>query len=153
MKLTASVILLAAGMNLLWSAPQKIVFDADFTKAVEAKTERKTQKPYPVKTGEKATFESNAERGLIIGEGKASAYFSIPGLLKKNSGSIEISVQNIDWEIQDRKIHLFLYADRPGLMYFYKHSNDGVAVYFSNPENKQHVFLGKMPDWISKTAL
>ena len=151
MKKALCVVLLAAGMNLLYSAPGKIVFEADFTKGIEAKTTQKTVKPHPVKTGEKTTFESDAERGLVIGEGQASAFFSIAGLLNKNSGSIEISVQNIDWDVKDRKIHLFLYADQPGILYFYKHSNDGVAVYFSNPENKQHVFLGKMPDWKPNT--
>ena len=152
MKKALCAVLFAAGMNLLYSAPDQIVFEADFTKGVEAKTAQKTVKPYPVKTGTKTAFESDAERGLIIGEGKASAYFPIAGLLNKNAGSIEISVRNIDWDVKDRKIHLFLYADQPGLLYFYKHSNDGVAVYCSNPENRQKIFLGKMPDWKPDTV-
>ena len=122
MKKALFTVLLAAGMNLLFAAPAKIIFEADFTKGVEAKTAQKTVKAYPVKTGEKATFEFDAERGLIIGEGKATAFFSIAGLLNKNEGSIEISVQNIDWDVKDRKVHLFLYGDQPGILYFYKHS-------------------------------
>ena len=141
----------AAGIMLLCQAAPKVVFEANFTKSLNANASTDTISrripPFPVKTGKNTTFETDKEKGLIIGEEKASAYYGIKGLLNGKSGSIELIVRNLNWEVKDLKKHLFIQATLPGLLYFYKHSNDGVAVYFSRDDNKQKVFLGCMPSW------
>ncbi|MBQ9337581.1 MAG: LamG domain-containing protein [Lentisphaeria bacterium] len=152
MKKALFLAVLAAGINSLCGATPNVVFEADFTQSPDAKRGDKIVKPYPVKNGTGTKLETDPERGLIIGENKATAYFSIKDLLKSAAGSIEISVRNVDWDSKDRKVHLLLQADQPGLLFFYKHSNDGAAVYFSNAENKQKIFLHRMPDWREDTV-
>jgi hypothetical protein len=137
----------ATVITLLCQAAPQIVFQADFTKSLNANTTTKRVYPYPVKTGKNAALEQDKEKGLIIGEEKASAYYGIKGLMNSKSGSIELIVRNLNWDVKDTKKHLFIQASLPGLLYFYKHSNDGVAVYFSRDDNKQKVFLGCMPSW------
>ena len=141
--------LLAAGV-VCQGAPN-VIFKVDFTKSQVAETTSKKVYPYPVKTGKNKNLEIDKEKGLIVGEEKASAHYSIPGLFNSKAGSVELLVRNLNWEVNDRKKHLFMQIYRPGLIYFYKHSNDGVAVYISNPENKRSVFLGNMPKWKKDT--
>ena len=133
-----------------FASPQ-VIFEADFTKSPNAKSKGKPSYHYPVKTGKNTKLELDKEKGLIIGEEKASAHFGIPDLLNSKSGSIEMVVRNLNWEVKDLNKHLFMQADRPGLLYFYKHSNDGVAIYFSNAESKKSVFMGNMPKWKKDT--
>ena len=135
------------GIAMWCHAAPKVIFEADFTQSLRAKTETKMINPFPVKTGKNTTFETDKAKGLIIGEEKASAYYGIKDLLNGKSGSIELIVRNLNWDVKDLKKHLFVQASDPGLLYFYKHSNDGIAVYFSNPETKKSAFMGCMPKW------
>lgn len=145
------LILALLSAAVICQAAPNAVFSLDFTKSQVAQGGGKKFYPYPVKTGKNKALEIDKVKGLIVGEEKASAYYSIPDLLKSDAGSVELVVRNLNWEVNDRKKHLFMQAYRPGTVYFYKHSNDGVAVYVSNPETKKSVFVGKMPKWQKDT--
>ena len=92
---------------------------------------------------------STTNYGLQIGENRASARYDGKDNFPVKSGTIEMTVKNIDWEYSDKKIHLFFCTVSPAItLYIYKHSGDGIGVYIKNKKTGKSLFQRTMPkDW------
>ncbi|MBO7328056.1 MAG: hypothetical protein J6W00_04710 [Lentisphaeria bacterium] len=92
---------------------------------------------------------STTNYGLQIGENRASVRYDGKDNFPSKSGTIEMTIKNIDWEYTDKKVHVFFCTISSNItLYVYKHSGDGIGVYLKNNKSGKSLFLRAMPkDW------
>ena len=162
-RIKITVLLFAAMTALtLWAAPKAEeinaarIFAVDYTKSQETvKAQLSGGRPdgrlMPADRAMRFDFDvlSTTNYGLQVGTDRAGVRYDGIGNFPTRSGSIEMTIKNIDWEYNTKAVHLFLQPIASDLtMFIYKHSNDGIGVYTRNNKTKKTLFLRKMPkDW------
>lgn len=137
-------------MNTALTGELPVTFDADYTLSQDTvKAVSALGNPEGISAGRpKFDFEPMAavNNGLLVGADYNSIRYDTGKNLPLREGALEIVVKNLNWEWDDRQVHMFLQTnDARFILYVYKHADDGLGVYLEQVESRKKLFLRTRP--------
>jgi hypothetical protein len=99
----------------------------------------------------KAEFvEGKFGKAFQSGPGAGYLYFPAPGLVRPQSGTVEMWVQPIDWSGDEKSFHSFFRATGKGELHLYKYFNEFGLLFLANdgqPKSPNRLALKNVDSW------
>jgi len=102
----------------------------------------------PVKTEGTVEFRpGKVGQALVCGDGGALLWYATAGVLRANSGTVEMWVCPLDWTGDEDEFHVFLEALSPGWLVFYRYYQGGILTLMGSDTQTYRAAAGPRIKW------